>query len=186
LGRPEVDFAPQHAAVCATVESSTAPRLNESILMGWRSPDRRALVLASLSLVVCISWELFRSDAHPFGGLTPGAYTDHISHMNAARLFPRLGRDLWRRGIRDLVPLATPTERAQLPPDVQPNQGWTGGIYVVPGWPADKPAVMSWSTVSRPYPPGDLLLVAPAALLFHFTSMSATVAYRLTIVLLLL
>jgi hypothetical protein len=165
----------------ALVSSSATPPVS----FRGRGRDRRALLAAALSLIVWVSWEALRDDVGAFGTLTPGMYTDHVSHLSAARLFPRLGRDLWRRPVRALLPLATEAQWDRLPPDVQPNRGWTDGLFVVPGWPEDKPVVLSWSHVSRPYPPGDLLLVAPAALAFHFTSLTASAAYRLTIVLFL-
>jgi hypothetical protein len=164
---------------------SSAETATRATTSGERSPDRRALLVAAFSLIVWVGWEVFRDDAGMFGTLTPGMYTDHVSHLSAARLFPRLGHDLWRRPVRALLPLATEAQQDRLPPDVQPNRGWTDGVFVVPGWPPDKPAVLSWAHVSRPYPPGDLLLVAPAALAFHFTPLSASAAYRLVIVLFL-
>jgi hypothetical protein len=72
---------------------------------------------------------------------------------------------------------------AELPADVQSGGSWTGGIYPMPGATWDKPWVTSWSGFPRPYPPGDLLLVAPVAYLYDQTDLSFTDANRLLIVL---
>jgi hypothetical protein len=114
----------------------------------------------------------------PYG---PAFFSDHFTHMNAARLFPRVGLGLWRTPIDQMFPLADASRRALAPPDVQS----VGHIREVPGWPDDKPFVGSWTHIARPYPPGDLVIVAPIAILYHFTPLSFAVACHLLIVLFL-
>ncbi|HEX9105101.1 MAG TPA: hypothetical protein VF997_22975, partial [Polyangia bacterium] len=52
----------------------------------------------------------------------------------------------------------------------------------VPGWPQGKPLVASWSHNPRLYPPGDMLLVAPFAALYHFTAVSFSAINRALLV----
>jgi hypothetical protein len=113
--------------------------------------------------------------------MSKGVYTDHVSHMNAARLFPRMGFDLYRKPIAGQFSRLTGEEMSRMPADVQAGGSNTGGVYVVPGWPADKPLVIAWTTKTRMYPPGDLVLVAPIAALYHYTSLSLAGANRLLI-----
>lgn len=148
--------------------------------------QRRALLLCLASLVGWLAWSQARTPAHPWADLTHGHHADHFSHLNAARALPRVGLDLWRRGAAQLFPAATPTQLAAMPADVRAGGSWTGGIYVVPGWPLDKPWTTSWSSKARPYPPGDLVVVAPVALLYHFTDLSLANANRLLIALFLI
>jgi hypothetical protein len=99
--------------------------------------------------------------------------------MNAARLFPVVGRDLWRVPIAQRFRRLTPGEVAHLPVDVRVGASPSGGLYFVPGWPRDKPLAISWANKTRMYPPGDLLLVAPIAALYHFTGLSFSGACRM-------
>lgn len=146
-------------------------------------PARKALYIALVSFVVWGSWELSRSPAttHSFGDLSGGTYTDHFSHMNVARLFPKAGLAIWSRPIKMLYPEYTASERAALPEDVRGGASHTGGTYKVPGWPKDKPLVASWTHAPRNYPPGDLLLFAPIAAMYHYTKLPAKWANRLLI-----
>ena len=48
-----------------------------------------------------------------------GTYSDHFSHMNAARLFPRVGLDLWRRSEKSMFPSITKEALAALPADAR-------------------------------------------------------------------
>ena len=135
-------------------------------------PRQIALLLTLLS---CLGWLGFvfgRPNPHPWGDLTRGVFTDHLSHMNAARLFPRVGLEIYRTPIKRLFGTMSPGEIARLPQDVQAGGSNTGGIYDVPGWPQDKPLVTSWTDKPRLYPPGDMLLVAPLAVAYHFTGLS--------------
>jgi hypothetical protein len=68
---------------------------------------------------------------------------------------------------------------------VKSAAGPTGEAYFVPGWPEGKPMIASWSFNPRFYPPGDALLFAPVALLYHFTSLSFAGANLLALLLLL-
>ena len=60
------------------------------------SAHTRALMLTLASLVFWSLWNAERKFDHPWGDMSAGTFTDHLSHMNAARLFPRVGCDLWR------------------------------------------------------------------------------------------
>jgi hypothetical protein len=145
----------------------------------------RAVALTLASLFFWLGWELLRPPHHPYGDLSAGHYTDHFSHLNSARLLPRAGLDIWRQPLARLLRPLTAEERARLPDDVKSAAYPRGEVYFVTGWPAGKPMVASWSTSPRFYPPGDALLFAPAALLYHATSLSFAGANLLTICLLL-
>lgn len=137
------------------------------------------MLLLLASLVGWESWEALRTPRHPWGDVRGGTFTDHFSHMNAARLFTVVGLDLWRKPIASLFPKVEGADLERLPADVRAGGSSTGGVYRVPGWPEGKPLVSSWTNNPRLYPPGDLLLVAPIALLYHHTSLSLAGACRL-------
>ncbi len=143
-----------------------------------RDALRRALLITALSLVAWLTWNGLRTFKHPWGDLSGGTYTDHLSHMNAARAFPRVGIDIWRKPAIELSRAPSAAERAAWPADVHPGGSWRGGATVVDGWPADKPWVTSWGQIPRLYPPGDMLLVAPVAWLYHQTNLTLTEANR--------
>jgi len=143
------------------------------------SARRKALLL---TVVSCLGWSLWnglRTYDHPWGDLSKGNFTDHFSHMNAARVFPQLGIDIWRVPIDHAYRRLTTAELAATPTDVQQGASRSGGVYHVPGWPKDKPLAIGWSQKTRMYPPGDMLLVAPIAAIYHYTSLSLTGACRL-------
>jgi hypothetical protein len=108
-------------------------------------------------------------------------FSDHFSHMNAARLFPRVQAALWRTPISKMFPLLSESQESAVPADVRSQ----GGLLDVPGWPVDKPLVVGWTRIPRPYPPGDMVLVAPIAILYHFTPLSFAAATHLLILLFL-
>ncbi len=108
-------------------------------------------------------------------------FSDHFSHMNAARLFPRVGRALWRTPISEMFGGLDPARASTMPADVRSQ----GQLLDVPGWPADKPLVAGWTQIPRPYPPGDMVLVAPIAVLYHFTPLSFAAATHLLVLLFL-
>jgi len=143
------------------------------------SARRKALLVTLISLVGWSLWNGFRTYEHPWGDLSKGKFTDHFSHMNAARVFPRMGLDIWRVPIATKFRNLTSDELAATPPDVRSGGSMTGGVLYVPGWPADKPLAIGWSHKTRMYPPGDMLLVAPIAALYHYTSLSLSGACRL-------
>lgn len=148
------------------------------------SNRRKALVFASLSFLVWTGWFVTRSDSHAYRDLSRGSFTDHFSHMNAARAFSVVGPEVWTRPFAELFRSMTPEELASLPDDVRAAAG--PEVRFVPGWPEDKPLVASWSHNPRLYPPGDMLLVAPVALAYHLTPLSFAGANALLIVLFLL
>ena len=138
-----------------------------------------ALLLSALSFFGWSTWELARPARSPLMDLS-NQFTDHASHMNAARVFTRVGLDVWRKPLDALLPRPTREQAALLPADVF----WCRDcLFVAPGW--KKPVLQSWSSVVRFYPPGDMVLTAPVAALYHFTDLSATNANRLLLVLIL-
>jgi hypothetical protein len=148
-------------------------------LRGLPAAHRKALALTLISVLGWSVWNGTRSYSHPWGDLSRGKFTDHFSHMNAARLFPRVGHNIWRVPIGEMFGTLTADQFDRLPDDVKLGASGTGGIFAVPGWPADKPLAISWSNKTRMYPPGDMLLVAPIAALYHYTRLSLTGACRM-------
>jgi hypothetical protein len=147
-------------------------------------PRRRiAAALTAVSLVGFGAWEMTRR-VHPYADLSNGFFTDHLSHMNDARHFPRAGIRHWTTPLARMLPRLLPAERARLPPDIVDCPD--GCLFRVEGWPPAKPMQQSWPLLTRFYPPGDLVLFAPLAALYHFTGLSASMANRLAIVLCLL
>jgi len=151
--------------------------------MAGRAHHRAALALTVLSLLVWWTWAL-QQTCHPFHDLSCGTYTDHFSHMNTGRLFTEVGADIWRKPLRDSGRPLTPQEIAALPDDVRLAD--PGDLRTFPGWPASKPFYSSWTINPRLHPPGDMLLTAPVALLYSFTSLSLSGANLLLILLFLL
>jgi hypothetical protein len=143
------------------------------------SAQRKALAVTLVSLVGWSLWNGLRIYEHPWGDLSKGKFTDHFSHMNAARIFPHMGRDIWRVPINSKFRPLTYDEQQALPLDVKSGASITGGIFYVPGWPKDKPLAIGWSNKTRMYPPGDMLLVAPIAALYHYTSLTLKGACRM-------
>jgi hypothetical protein len=143
---------------------------------GRRTWERAVLV----SLAVCLIWCARPASlaGHPLGDLSNGSYTDHPSHMNTGRVFPRVGTALWTQPVAKLFPEMSAEERARLPADLHNDRP---EYFRVPGWPADKPLVVGWSHNPRNYPPGNMLLVAPVAAAYHFTGLSFRAANRLII-----
>ena len=148
-----------------------------------RPLGRAARLALCLAVFAALStWELARS-SHPWADLTGGKFSDHISHLNAARYFPRAGLAEWRTPLQSLQPRLTQAEQGALPPDIV--ECTDGCLFHVDGWPAQKPLQQAWAKVVRFYPPGVLLLVAPLAALYHFTAISSHAINRLLIVLFL-
>lgn len=163
-----------------------APESARPIRPAWATPGSAmfALTLTLVSLLAWWTWAL-QQTCHPFHDLSCGNYTDHFSHMNTGRLFTKVGIDIWRKPLRDNGRPLTDAERAALPADLKKvNPIDIGGTF--PGWPADKPFVSSWNFNPRFHPPGDMLLTAPVALLYSFTSLSFSGANLLLILLFLL
>ena len=137
-----------------------------------------ALIVTITSLVLWSAWELGRPETHPYGDLSRGSFTDHFSHLTTTRLFPRVGIDIWRKPTRDFGHRLTDAETRELPADI-PAKGNNREVFAVDGWPIEKPLVASWTHLPRLHPPGDLMLIAPVALAYSFTSLSFTAANRL-------
>ena len=58
----------------------------------------RALLVTLLSLAAWGVWGYRHPNPHPWQDLTRGVYTDHFSHLNAARAFVRVGPRIYREG----------------------------------------------------------------------------------------
>ena len=140
--------------------------------------DRWVTLAIACSLVGWVLWVLLRPLCHPYADLACGNYTDHFSHMNTARVFTHAGLDIWREPLRELGRPLTFEEIADLPPDIRKA---ARSARAIPGWPADKPFLSSWSRNPRFHPPGELLVTAPVAAAYHFTSLSFANANRLVI-----
>src|SRR5262249_8528593 len=115
-----------------------------------------------------------------YATLTWTHFGDHVAHMNVARVFPRIGLDMWRKPMTSLFPPLV--DRSRLPPELA---DWRSAMFVVPGCPDEKPLTLSWEKAPRNYPPGLTLLVAPVAFLYHTTSLGLGTAARLLIALFL-
>jgi len=144
----------------------------------WRR--RLAVALTAASFAGFSAWEMTRK-VHPFGDLSNGFFTDHFSHMNDARHFPRAGVRQWTTPLARMERRLTAAERAALPRDVVDCPD--GCLFHVDGWPAQKPMEQSWPLLTRFYPPGDLLLFAPMAALYHATPIRTATINRLLVVL---
>ena len=83
------------------------------------SARRKALLLTLVSLLGWSLWNGFRKYEHPWGDLSKGRFTDHFSHMNAARLFPRMRLDIWRVPIANKFRQLTSEELDAAPSDVR-------------------------------------------------------------------
>src|SRR4051812_46917425 len=103
---------------------------------------RRALAFTLASWTLWSIFAVVHARAHAWADLDAGRFTDHFSHMNAARLFPRLGPEFWRKPAAELLPPLTAEEIAGLPDDVRQGGSYTGGLFRVDGWPAGKPVAM--------------------------------------------
>src|ERR1700679_2861493 len=129
--------------------------MSSALPNGPAQVHRMAVLLTVLSLLAWSAFIVARTH-HPFHDIDNGTFTDHFSHLNAARIFPRVGLDLWRKPIADQFRRETPEELQALPFALR-----YPGTFFVPGWPLDKPLQQSWWHIPRLYPPGDLLLVSP-------------------------
>src|SRR5687768_103769 len=129
---------------------------------GWlRRPRHCALLITLLSLAAWVAWSEMRTTRHTFADLSRGNFTDHFSHMNAARVFPRVGLRLWKEGPQKFLRGPRTQEFKRMPADIRVAD--KGDIFMLPGLALDKPWVTGWSHNPRLYPPGHLLLFAPAA-----------------------
>jgi hypothetical protein len=157
----------------------------------WAGRIRRNGLLAFtlVSLVFWIGWVALRTLCNPAGDLSCGLYSDHYSHMNTARLFVSKGVSIWTQPLADSGRPLTPEEFATLPADLRQGIGGpdpSKAVTTLPGWPEDKPFVSTWANHPRFHPPGNMLLTAPAALLYSFTGLSFTGANKLLIILFVL
>jgi hypothetical protein len=168
------------ASMAAPVVQRYAAALSWLNLPG-ASARRKAITLSLISLVAWSAWNGIRRFEHPWGDLSKGAFTDHFSHMNAARAFARIGQDLWTKPYSEIFQALTEDELKRMPADVRAGGSSTGSVLLVPGWPEQKPLATNWVQRPRPYPPGVLLLVAPVSVLYHFTPLSLTGACRILI-----
>lgn len=142
---------------------------------------RRALLITLASLTLWSFWNYERELCHPYADLACGVFTDHFSHVGLARVFTSVGTEIYDGPRGELGNELTPEERSALPPDLQPVLE----ARSIEGWPADKPYVSTWPTIPSFYPPGDMVMFAPVAIIYSFTDMSFTEMNRATIQLLL-
>ncbi|MFL5404380.1 MAG: hypothetical protein ACJ79O_00805 [Myxococcales bacterium] len=147
---------------------------------GRRPQQTIAAVLTVASFVGFAAWEMTR-DVHPWADLSSGYFTDHLSHMNDARHFPRAGIRHWTTPLAQMEPRLTKAQRAVLPRDIVDCPD--GCLFHVDGWPDQKPMQQSWPLLTRFYPPGDLLLFAPVAALYQFTPIRSSTVNRLLVIL---
>jgi hypothetical protein len=103
--------------------------------------------------------------------------------MNTGRLFTSTGIGIWTRPLLDNGRPLTEEERAALPADLAPIS--PEDMRTLPGWPADKPFFTSWGEHPRFHPPGNMVLTAPVAMLYSWTSLSFSWANKLLILLFL-
>lgn len=141
-------------------------------------PATRALLLVALSFAGWGGWALSLRFLPLFGGVS-GRFSDAMSHMNAARLFTQCGTCLWRQPVEQFMRRYNLEEQRQLPEEIRALANPRFDVFVRPGWPLDKPLLLNWPFLPRPYPPGALVLAAPTALVYHFTSLSYAGATRL-------
>ncbi len=131
-----------------------------------------------------VGWTFYLANqprAHLLGDLSRGWYSDHCSHMGAARALVFGGVNLWATPIRDALPKLTLEESSRLPVDLQPFCAVARAeCYRIEGAPA-KPVIANWSHLARPYPPGDVVAVLPVAVLYEWTALSFTQACHLLI-----
>jgi hypothetical protein len=104
--------------------------------------------------------------------------TDHYSHYSASILFWHRGLAVYTTPMR--IECAKPSETSlafahqlQLDPD---------NVCDLPERAGERPLVINWSDMPRPYPPGALLYAAPEAVLYAQTSLSVRTINRITIV----
>lgn len=148
-----------------------------------RRPVARALwgaVLASFAVSLMISYIDHRR--HAFGDLSHGSKSDHFTHMHAARLFPRFGFRLHRQPASSFLESLEHNDEklSRLSVDDRAQSIACGrGAWSVAG---ARPAYLNWSQLPRPYPPGDMLLFAPVAMLYEWTPISFAVTNWLLIV----
>lgn len=119
------------------------------------------------SLMLWTGWNIAREPCHPYRDLSCGFFTDHFAHMNMTRLFAEKGLGIYTHARGDLVQPLTSEQTAALPADLQGTPS-----YGFPGWPPEKPFTSTWAHVPNVYPPGDLILFAPFAILYSFTGLS--------------
>ncbi len=139
---------------------------------------RRRTYSLAVALVVSLSgWTVYlinQPRSNILGDLSRGWYSDHFSHMNAARAFIFGGVDLWSNSLQTSLKRVSDEEAAQLPADLHRHctapQRECYRLSTTAD--AQKPIIASWSHLPRPYPPGDLLGVLPVALLYHLTPIS--------------
>ena len=83
------------------------------------------LYLIALSLFFWCTWYIGYGSTHPFGDFGNGEFTDHFSHMNAARLFTQQGLDTWRKPLNQLYRPLSEEELDALPSDLsEPGKLW--------------------------------------------------------------
>lgn len=132
-----------------------------------------------ISLIVCTLIAYRNHLRHPFGDRSIGDKTDHQAHMHVARLFPRLGFRLHREPLTSLLSPLDDEAVLRLAPDERSIIAHDrSNAFAVP---TSRPAYVSWGSLPRPYPPGDMVAFAPIALLYELTSITRAFASFLLI-----
>lgn len=147
---------------------------------------RGPLLATAISLVLVSAWYFTYAPDTPLADLSGGHWTDHVSHLNATRLFPSVGWDMWSKPVAQQY---SPLSDAQIEalPDGQKSlaKRWQERnqtyFFDVPGFDVEKPYLQGWNHIPRLYPPGDMVIVAPFSLLYHFTSVSFGTINRMLI-----
>ncbi|MBS2017304.1 MAG: hypothetical protein JST00_30755 [Deltaproteobacteria bacterium] len=129
----------------------------------------------------------------PTGTLRGGGHTDHVAHMGETRAMLVSPGGLWRQSPNELF-RRLPAERvAALPEDIRaflraypPENYDAPRAYDVPGFPPDRPLVLTWSETPKLYPPGVFVIAAPSAILHHLGIVSFGTANRIFLAILLL
>ncbi len=139
------------------------------------------------SLTLGLAYTAFAPQHHPYADLSRGTYTDHFSHMNGARLWWRVGANIWRKPVDENArPILSVQERAGLPADIRDSLPAGGAeVFSVPGEPAAKVLVSSWASVPRLYPPGDELIFTLPAWIYEHSTLSFSAMNRWLIALML-
>jgi hypothetical protein len=115
---------------------------------------RRQIVLAWIgSFVIFAAFPIFRLTGPE---RTLPCCTDHSAHWGSAILMAFDGMDVYRRPIQELCGAPTPEQKAGNPL----------ANCVVPAQPSIAPFLINWQQYPRVYPPGAMILAAPAAFLF--------------------
>lgn len=113
-------------------------------------------------------------------GTLSGGHSDHIAHIGETRALAVAPGALWRNSPNELFRPVPPEQFVKLPRDIQIfSEQYPPGAYDAPGFPPDRPLVLTWGHLPKVYPPGVFVIAAPSAILHHFGLVSLSVASRI-------